>query len=80
MGKKIISLNLGTKIFDEAVKKIAGETSDRLADISNVDVLGLVGGISDSNYLQAVIIMMMMNKIHDQVKVFPPNEPSSAVL
>ena len=84
LGKMFISEGLAKDIFDEAVEKIVDKTTELLKAENNVEAVVMVGGFSESPYLQDT-----MNKKFDGKKLFDsqktlhvlsPAEPASAVI
>ncbi|XP_052278633.1 heat shock 70 kDa protein 12A-like isoform X2 [Dreissena polymorpha] len=72
--KLIISVDLAKSFFDEAIDKIDKSISDLLKKVKPLNHILLVGGFSESPYLQSVLRNTFGNM------VIIPEEPSSAVL
>ncbi|XP_053398895.1 heat shock 70 kDa protein 12A-like isoform X2 [Mercenaria mercenaria] len=73
-GKMFMTENLMEDIFNSAVAKIKDKTSELLEKVDNIDCILLVGGFSESLYLQNV-----MKQNFDNLIVLP-KEPAGAVL
>ena len=80
--KMIITLELARDMFDEAVNKIVDKTNELLGAVSNIEAVVLVGGFSESPYLNNIMKTKFEGKTIYQtaVQVLSPNEPSSAVI
>ena len=74
--KIILSLSLANELFDTAVHKIVDRITDILKSVNNVNALVLVGGFSESPYLQR----RMKKEFGDRVTILSPKEPASAVI
>ena len=73
-GKLFISEQLMEDIFSSAVTQIVEKTTELLQNVENIEYIILVGGFSDSVYLQNV-----MRKNFDNLIILP-KDPSGAVL
>ncbi|WAQ99932.1 HS12B-like protein [Mya arenaria] len=73
-GKMHISKDKGQWIFDETIDQIIERTQSLLNVLENVDYIVLVGGFSESKYLQT----RMKAEFGD--KVVAPTEPRTAVM
>ena len=86
LGKMFISVDLAKDIFNTAVMKVVDKTSDMLKEVSDIKALVLVGGFSESPYLQRVMKDKFDQKIlfgrsrGKQLHVVSPEEPASAVI
>lgn len=86
LGKMFISVDLAKDIFNTAVMKVVDKTSDMLKEVSDIKALVLVGGFSESPYLQRVMKDKFDQKIlfgrsrGTQLHVVSPEEPASAVI
>lgn len=84
LGKMFITVDLAKDIFNEAVQKIVDKTSDLLKAVSDIEALVLVGGFSESPYLQEVMKkkfdMKTMFDSQKMLHVYSPVEPASAVI
>ena len=69
----VISAKLVKSFFDDPIEKIVQCTNDLLDNVSDVDNIVLVGGFSESKYLQSVMLSTFGNKI------IKPSHQSSAV-
>lgn len=73
-GKLHISNSLSTKLFEEPFKKITETVSDLLNKFENTLYIIMVGGFSESPYLQKIMTKLCQNL------TISPSEPSAAVL
>ena len=86
LGKMFIFVDLAKDIFNTAVVKVVDKTSDMLKEVSDIKALVLVGGFSESPYLQRVMKDKFDQKIFfgrsrgEQLHVVSPEEPASAVI
>lgn len=73
-GKMFLTENLMKDIFNSAVKQIIDKTAELLNEVDNIEHILLVGGFSESLYLQNE-----MKQNFDNLAILP-KEPSGAVL
>ena len=80
--KMVISLDLAKDMFNEAVNKIVEKTNELLQAVNNIEAVVLVGGFSESPYLNRVMKAKFDgNRVfHNSIQVLTPKEPASAVI
>ena len=80
--KIVISLDLVKDIFNEAVNKIVEKTNELLQAVNNIEAVVLVGGFSESPYLNRIMKTKFngIKVFRNSVQVLTPKEPASAVI